>query len=97
MWEKHLKAKVEEPPAARFRGPEPYGGASSRPETPATRAEDVKEAHDLPIPYDRFAEVVRAQVSKFGGGAADVKFRVVTKEGKVTMKVETDAGEKGGE
>jgi len=49
------------------------------------------------IPYDRFAEVVRAQVSKFGGGAADVKFRVVTKEGKVTMKVETDTGEKGRE
>jgi hypothetical protein len=48
------------------------------------------------IPYERFAEAVRAQVSKFGGGAADVKFRVVTKEGKVTMKVETDTGDEGG-
>jgi hypothetical protein len=52
---------------------------------------------EAPIAYDRFAEVVRAQVSKFGGDAADVKFSVVTKEGKVTMKVESDKGEKGGE
>ena len=29
--------------------------------------------------------------------AAEVKFRVVTKEGKVTLKVKADAGEKGGE
>jgi hypothetical protein len=74
---------------------------------PAHEGERLKELYhrvsdaraktgEAPIPYDRFAEVVRAQVSKFGGGA-DVNFRVVTKEGKVTMKVETDTGEKGGE
>jgi hypothetical protein len=49
------------------------------------------------IPYHRFAEVVRAQVSKLGGGAADVTFRVETKEGKVTLTAKTDKGEKGGE
>jgi predicted DNA-binding protein len=75
---------------------------------PSQEAERLKELYhqladaraktgEAPIPYDRFAEAVRAQVSKFGGGAADVKFRVETKEGKVTMKVETDTGEEGGE
>jgi hypothetical protein len=49
------------------------------------------------IPYHRFAEVVRAQVSKLGGGDAGVKFRVETKEGKVTLTAKAETGEKGGE
>jgi hypothetical protein len=39
------------------------------------------------IPFDRFAQVVRAQVSKLGGGDQEVSFRVAMKEGKVTLTV----------
>jgi hypothetical protein len=39
------------------------------------------------IPFDRFAQVVRAQVSKLGGGAQEVSFKVAMKEGKVTLTV----------
>jgi hypothetical protein len=39
------------------------------------------------IPYHRFAEVVRAQVTKLGGGEKEVAFRVAMKEGKVTLTV----------
>jgi hypothetical protein len=75
---------------------------------PMQEADRLKELHrqhaearaktgEAEIPYERFAEVVRAQVSKLGGGAADVKFRVETKEGKVTLTAKTDTGEKGRE
>ena len=75
---------------------------------PAQEADRLKELYqrvadaraktgETQIPYQRFAEVVRAQVSKLGGGAGDVKFRVETKEGKVTLTVKADPGEKGGE
>jgi hypothetical protein len=40
---------------------------------------------EAPIPFHRFAEVVRAQVTKLGGGGSDVSFRVEVKEGKVTL------------
>lgn len=39
------------------------------------------------IPFHRFAEVVRAQVSKLGGGETEVAFRVAMKAGKVTLTV----------
>jgi hypothetical protein len=39
------------------------------------------------IPFDRFAQVVRAQVSKLGGGEQEVSFKVAMKEGKVTLTV----------
>jgi hypothetical protein len=60
-------------------------------------AEARAKTGEAQIPYERFAEVVRAQVSKLGGGATDVKFRVETKEGKVTLTAKTDTGEKGRE
>jgi hypothetical protein len=37
------------------------------------------------IPFDRFAQVVRAQVTKLGGGDQEVSFRVAMKKGKVTL------------
>ena len=43
-----------------------------------------KEAGEQPLPYDRFAQVVRAQVNKLGGGGA-VDFRVSVQQGKVTL------------
>ncbi len=75
---------------------------------PAQEADRLKELYqqvadaraktgEAQIPYQRFAEVVRAQVSKLGGGAGDVKFRVETKAGKVTLTVTADPGEKSGE
>jgi hypothetical protein len=75
---------------------------------PAQEADRLKELYqqvaearaktgEAQIPYQRFAEVVRAQVLKLGGGASDVKFRVETKEGKVTLTAKADAGEKSGE
>jgi hypothetical protein len=63
---------------------------------PAKEADRLKELYhqvaeartksgEAPIPFHRFAEVVRAQVAKLGGGESDVRFRVEVKEGKVTL------------
>ena len=43
-----------------------------------------KETGEQPLPYDRFAQVVRAQVNKLGGTGA-VSFRVTVQSGKVTL------------
>ena len=45
------------------------------------------------IPFDRFAQVVRAQVTKLGGGEQEVSFRVAMKEGKVTLTAKTKGEE----
>jgi hypothetical protein len=63
---------------------------------PLQEAERMKELYDhlaeartasgeAQVPYQRFVEVVRAQVSKLGGGDAEVAFRVAVKDGKVTL------------
>jgi len=63
---------------------------------PLQEAERMKELYDrlaeartasgeTQVPYQRFVEVVRAQVNKLGGGEADVAFRVAVKDGKVTL------------
>jgi hypothetical protein len=49
-------------------------------------AEARSQSGEAPIPFHRFAEVVRAQVAKLGGGESDVAFRVEVKEGKVMLK-----------
>ena len=43
-----------------------------------------KQAGEQPLPFDSFAKVVRAQVSKLGRGN-DVAFRVTVQSGKVTL------------
>lgn len=49
------------------------------------------ESGEAQIPFNRFAEVVRAQVQKVGGGEGEVAFRVTrTKEGKVTLTVKKE-------
>ena len=48
-------------------------------------AEARKEVGEPQLPYQRFAEVVRAQVDKLGRGEAEVAFRVALKDGKVTL------------
>lgn len=47
------------------------------------------------IPFERFAQVVRAQVTKLGGGEQEVSFKVAMKEGKVTLtvKAKEDSGD----
>jgi hypothetical protein len=63
---------------------------------PLQEAERMKELYDrlaeartasgeAPVPYQRFVEVVRAQVNKLGGGDGEVAFRVAVKDGKVTL------------
>jgi hypothetical protein len=44
-----------------------------------------KAAGEQPLPYDRFAQVVQAQVKKLGGGSGEVAFRVAVDQGKVTL------------
>jgi hypothetical protein len=44
-----------------------------------------KAAGEQPLPYDRFAQVVQAQVKKLGGGSSEVAFRVAVDQGKVTL------------
>jgi hypothetical protein len=43
------------------------------------------------VAYERFEELVRAQLSKFGGG--EVSFRVVLKDGKVSLTAKADGTE----
>jgi hypothetical protein len=44
-----------------------------------------KEAGEKPVPFEAFKQVVRAQVSKLGGGQGEVAFRVSVEKGKVTL------------
>jgi hypothetical protein len=44
-----------------------------------------KEAGAQPLPFNQFAAVVKAQVSKLGGDHGAVKFRVAVEDGKVTL------------
>jgi hypothetical protein len=48
-------------------------------------AEARSASGEAQVPYQRFVEVVRAQVAKLGGGEAEVAFRVAVKDGKVTL------------
>jgi hypothetical protein len=72
----------------------------SRIRDPLMEADRLKELYDQlteartktgesAIPYHRFAEAVRAQVGKLGGGDSDVVFRVELKEGKATLAVKS--------
>jgi hypothetical protein len=51
-------------------------------------------AGEAPIPFHRFAEVVRAQVAKHGRDGGNVTFRVAVREGKVTLSAKA-SGENG--
>jgi hypothetical protein len=48
-----------------------------------------KKAGEEPLPFDSFAKVVRAQVSKLGRDGTEVSFRVAMQGGKVTLKATT--------
>ncbi len=44
-----------------------------------------REAGEGEVPFERFQEVVRAQVSKLGKDGADVSFKVAVKDGRVAF------------
>jgi len=48
-------------------------------------ADARKQVGEKPVPYERFTELVQAQVKKHGSGGRDVEFRVAVKGGKVTL------------
>jgi hypothetical protein len=49
-------------------------------------AEARREAGALPVSFQKFAELVKSQVSKFqSSGSAEVAFRVAVKDGKVSL------------
>jgi hypothetical protein len=88
--------------------PAPSGPAVMALRDPATDADKVRALHErlnearrqtgeAEVPFERFAEVVRAQVSKLGKEGADVAFRIAVKSGRVTFtaKAATDDGTDG--
>ncbi|MCC7123942.1 MAG: hypothetical protein IT178_03780 [Acidobacteria bacterium] len=52
-------------------------------------AEARRAAGEKPVEFDRFQELVKAQVKKLGADGGDVTFRVTVKGGKVTMTAKT--------
>ncbi len=48
-------------------------------------AQARKDAGEKPVPYERFTELVQAQVKKLGDGGREVAFKVAVKGGKVTL------------
>lgn len=51
-----------------------------------------KDAGEKPVPFEAFKQVVRAQVSKLGGGQSEVAFRVAVENGKVTLTAKAMKG-----
>lgn len=91
-------AKPGTPPARPAAGAEPSARvvavtAFRDPMAEAERLADLyerlsaarKEAGEKPVPFEAFKQVVRAQVSKLGGGQREVAFRVAVEGGKVTL------------
>lgn len=54
--------------------------------------EAKREAGEPPVPFDRVAALVRAQVEKFKTEGQDVAFRVALKDGKVSLTVKPVKG-----
>jgi hypothetical protein len=52
-------------------------------------ADARREAGEKPVEYERFTELVKAQISKLGDGGREVAFRVAVKDGKVTLTAKT--------
>jgi hypothetical protein len=56
----------------------------------AQLAEARRQAGEKPVEYERFTELVNAQVRKLGTGGRDVAFRVTVKGGKVKLTATTE-------
>jgi len=57
-------------------------------------SEARREVGDAPVPFEKFADLVRGQVQKLGAGGAEVAFRVAVKDGKVSLTARTMKGAK---
>ena len=53
-------------------------------------AEAKRSVGEAPVPFDRVAALVQAQVQKLRGEGRDVAFRVALKDGKVNLTVTAD-------
>ena len=47
---------------------------------------------EAPVPFQKFAELVKSQVQKLGSDGAEVAFRVAVKDGKVSFTARTMKG-----
>jgi hypothetical protein len=95
-------------PAAAAVAPVPSGDSEIRfssardPEAEAARVQELferlgqirKAAGEEPLPYDRVAALVKAQVKKYAADGSEVAFRVAVKNGKVSLTVKPVTGEK---
>jgi hypothetical protein len=89
-------------PAAKESGPPAVAATAIRdPSKDSDRLKDLyeqlssarKKAGEQPLPFDSFAKVVRAQVSKLGRDGSEVSFRVAVQGGKVTLTAKTGKDE----
>jgi hypothetical protein len=51
----------------------------------ASLLEARREAGETPVPFHRFAEIVKAEVQKLNLAGGEVAFRVIVKDGKVNL------------
>jgi hypothetical protein len=58
-----------------------------------TLREARRQAGEADVPFERFQEVVRAQVSKLGGDGGEVVFKVSTKDGRVAFTAKPKGSE----
>jgi hypothetical protein len=57
-------------------------------------SEARRELGEAPVPFEKFADLVKGQVEKLGTGGAEVAFRVAVKDGKVSLTARTMKGTK---
>ena len=60
-------------------------------------AEAKRQVGETPLPFDRVAALVNAQLQKHGSSAGDVAFRIAVKDGKVSLTVKPAKGDAGAE
>jgi hypothetical protein len=57
-------------------------------------SEARREVGEAPVPFSKFADLVKGQVQKLGADGAEVAFRVAVKDGKVSLTARTMKGAK---
>lgn len=99
---------VTRPPGGETPGEAARQAAPERPplvslRNPDVEGEKVRELYDqlsaarrrsgeAEVPFERFQDVVRAQVAKLGNNGADVTFKVGEKDGRVTFTAKVSKG-----
>jgi hypothetical protein len=57
-------------------------------------SEARREVGEVPVPFEKFADLVKGQVKKLSADGAEVAFRVAVKDGKVSFTARTMKGTK---